>query len=104
MLSINLDYLINDGISTSLESKEASLISIYPNPTSNFLIVDLEKLIVSEEALLQVSDITGRTVHEVSVTQQTENILDISSLKPGLYNLLVIDINEVISNQQFIKE
>jgi len=79
-------------------------VRVYPNPALNQLYVDLSLLRPAKTAEIVISDLLGRTIITTSISSLKEQTIDIETLKPGLYNLSVIDMNEVISNEQFVKE
>ena len=64
---------------------EINKVYVYPNPTSNDLIISL-KNVIDQKAKLQIMDSTGRIVSEKQYDIQNEQIThDTSSLKIGLY-------------------
>lgn len=81
--------LINLGIKTK----------IYPNPTTNFIIVELEKNVNAD---IKVYDINGKIVIEDKLNDENEKQLDFSFLKQGNY-LLNINIADKQSVYQINK-
>lgn len=81
--------LINLGIKTK----------IYPNPTTNFIIVELEKNVNAD---IKVYDINGKIVIEDKINDENEKQLDFSFLKQGNY-LLNINIADKQSVYQINK-
>ena len=81
--------LINLGIKTK----------IYPNPTTNFIIVELEKNVNAD---ILVYDINGKIVIEDKLNDENEKQLDFSFLKQGNY-LLNINIADKQSVYQINK-
>ena len=63
---------------------------IYPNPTTNFIIVELEKNVNAD---IKVYDINGKIVIEDKLNDENEKQLDFSFLKQGNY-LLHINISD----------
>lgn len=72
-------------------------ISLFPNPASNVLNIELEN---SEPAELHIYDYLGR---EVLVSQLIGNSLDISNLKSGYY-ILRLHSNSGMLTSTFVKE
>lgn len=68
------------------EISESSGINIYPNPTSDFLHIDLDANKVISSAYL--TDNIGRLIRSIEVSETTSSI-DISDLKIGYYNLVL---------------
>jgi Secretion system C-terminal sorting domain len=67
------------------EISESSGISIYPNPTSDFLHIDFDVDKAVSSAYL--TDNIGRLIRSIEVSETTSSI-DISDLKIGYYNLV----------------
>ena len=81
--------LINLGIKTK----------IYPNPTTNFIIVELEKNVNAD---IKVYEINGKIVIEDKLNDENQKQLDFSFLKQGNY-LLNINIADKQSVYQINK-
>jgi hypothetical protein len=54
---------------------------IYPNPASEVLNIDFPKL----EGRIFISDITGRTMMDVTFERETSTKIDVSSWSEGIY-------------------
>tara|TARA_B110000003_G_C16274444_1_gene388312 strand:- start:83 stop:571 length:489 start_codon:yes stop_codon:yes gene_type:complete len=63
---------------------------VYPNPTSNILVVELEKNITAD---LLVYDINGKIVLSDNLLDQNQKQLDFSFLKQGNYFLHINSLN-----------
>ena len=72
---------------------------IYPNPTTNFIIVELEKNVNAD---ILVYDINGKIVIEDKLNDENQKQLDFSFLKQGNY-LLNINIADKQSVYQINK-
>lgn len=79
-------------VGISEESKEKIFISVYPNPTSNW--INIEGVVIS----VQVFDLSGKLV----LSEKT-NSFSVENLTQGMY-LLQVETKEGISRGQFIKE
>lgn len=74
-------------VSTDEKEKSASLISVYPNPTKDQLIVDWsDSFSEKKNMLLEVRDISGRLVH-LHTIQTGQNFLSLQHLSSGTYIL-----------------
>lgn len=81
------------------EIKGASIISITPNPSSDFIIISYKSQ--TKNPQFEILDGMGRTV-SFSAMHGEENRLNISSLPAGLYLLKIMDGNSTAS-KHFIK-
>ena len=85
-------------VSTSIENI-AIKTKIYPNPTTNFLIIELEKNVNAE---LLVYDINGKIVIKNKLNEEQKKQLDFSFLTQGNY-FLHINIEDKQSVYQINK-
>ena len=85
-------------VTTSVENLAIET-KVYPNPTTQFLIIELDK---SVDADLLVYDINGRLVLQDKLIDQSRKELDFSFLKQGNY-LLHINISDKQSIYQINK-
>jgi hypothetical protein len=79
------------------EKQDATLLSVFPNPTSGLLNIQLNGTYMMDEYTLR--DMTGKVLRSAKMSdpvQQTE--LDLHTLSPGIYLL------QVRSGQQFIAQ
>lgn len=72
------------------------LFSIYPNPSTNKITVEIQSLNDSE--LLIIMDITGKQLEEITITQAVTTI-DISNFSSGIYLIKLAN-----SNMQYIEK
>ncbi len=78
-----------------------SLVSLYPNPASELINIRLEPS--SGAKTCSIFDITGKQQQTFKLNAwQTEKVLDISDLLPGLYTLVISDYGNIITSR-FIK-
>jgi len=85
----------------SLSIKENTLVpevSIFPNPTTAELRIQLENKDISK---VQVIDLLGKTV---SSTTSFENSISVAQLKSGVYIILVSTADGTTYNKRFIKK
>jgi hypothetical protein len=78
-------YKINVLNITGLAEEEFKELSVYPNPTSGLLTINLEKTI-SRDYQFELLDISGKTVGSFKVKEgESFHQLNISALKNGIY-------------------
>ena len=83
---------------TNLENRVASM-EVYPNPTNDYIIVDIEGL--DHKTELSVIDLSGKLIHDQIVRSDSRSVrLDISDAK---YPSGVVIIQMVIDDQVFAK-
>jgi hypothetical protein len=63
-------------------------IAVYPNPVKNTAVIELSEL--TEDARLQVTDISGRVLQQIEVKEKKTEA-DMSSLAPGIYFIRFTD-------------
>ncbi len=97
-LSISDDELAPDCI-VGVSEKENDLFKLYPNPTSEKLSIQFSQ---SFSGKWQVVDVSGRVVLTGKTWQGNLELIDVSMLKSGVYNLTFISENETVSTQ-FLK-
>ena len=85
-------------VNTSVENIDIKT-KVYPNPTTNFLIVELEKNVNAD---ILVYDINGKLVIKDRLNNEQQKQLDFSFLKQGNY-LLHINIADKQSVYQINK-
>jgi len=60
-------------------------VSIYPNPTTEFITLKLPQIIDNEPTTMQIFDLDGRLVHNQIVNNSNNNSIGINFLKEGIY-------------------
>lgn len=76
-------------------------ITIYPNPSTNRICVELNNLYFGE-ATIRILNIEGKTIIKESLYKNSCNyskIMDIANLKSGLYIVVVNLVNEILSQK-----
>jgi hypothetical protein len=66
-------------------------LKIYPNPGNGIIKADPGDKFYGRQLKYRVIDQTGKVVREFSVTGDPANTLDISSLPPGIYEIIMLD-------------
>ncbi len=71
--------------------KETNGVKIFPNPNNGLIVVENNN--EEPNSLLQISDLTGKTVFFKTITNKEPNELNIQHLESGVYLLQVINKN-----------
>ena len=97
------DYTVNITTSSaSLLENDLSAITIYPNPSSDILNIDLSS--ANEEVKsISIVDITGKLIQTIDVLENTNISLNVSSLASGLYQVMISSASNSIV-RQVVKE
>ncbi|MDG1261303.1 MAG: T9SS type A sorting domain-containing protein, partial [Flavobacteriales bacterium] len=93
------DAIIDMSIS---ETTAKTSFSVYPNPTTNELTIQLENFNSSAQDVISIIDIEGRVVKEINTSALPFGTitLDVSYLSEGMY---LVRFNESGLTQRFIK-
>ena len=83
------------------EETEKLKVSIYPNPVSDLLHIELKDF--SHAHAFKIHDLNGRVVLEPEITEPTIEI-DVSGLASGMYFIEFRDHSSLLSKQKFIKK
>ncbi len=82
--------------------------TLYPNPVSDKLTVQLNDLAAKDEYVFSITDVVGRRVHQqaTQVNAGTNYVkIDLEKLPAGLYMLKIINSkNEIMNIDKFIKK
>ena len=91
-------------VSVEENEMEKAIINIYPNPTSDYLFVEIEtELFESGSLTFSIYDIIGKKLLSIQARSQWES-LDVSKLSSGTYILSIEKNGEIIGKSKFIKE
>lgn len=93
------EYLFSDPNGTE-EILSPSAIKVYPNPASHDLIVNVEELNVSGEAIISILDMQGKVIERATIQLSNELSIDVSALNTGNY-LLNISNGEFTVGKRF---
>ena len=81
------DALKTTSIDDTYYNKKKSF-RLWPNPSSDFVTIDCDEILLSQSAYISFIDISGRELMVVPLTRR----IDISSLSKGIY-VLIINLN-----------
>ncbi|MEY3049779.1 MAG: hypothetical protein RL365_1817 [Bacteroidota bacterium] len=96
------DYTVILTGPAGIDGLDANLVSIYPNPTENKVTIALGEL-AKETNQIDVLDITGKTVRQLSHLNGSVAELELSNLAKGIYHV-VISMNQGTITKQVIKQ
>ena len=96
------DYTVNiitgGGSGVGIEENVLSAASIYPNPTTNLLNVDLSQ--VSEEVQsVSILDVTGKVIQTTAVNAAKIVNFDLTAIASGLYYVRIVSRTNSIIKQ-----
>ena len=76
-------------------------VSIYPNPASNILNIDFNKM-PEPNSFLDIEDNLGRKVLKVKLNSDYKQSINIGSLATGVYYIKYTEINKVVVKKLYI--
>ena len=91
---------LNFGISSTSEDVFSPDISVYPNPTDDFVRITFHNYLPQKASIAYYS-ITGQLVHKERLGGGA-NVLDLSGLAAGTYFYVITDQGEVLERGQQI--
>ena len=94
MLFRSINHAVN-------ESELDSYITIFPNPSTNFIIIDDQSGITSPKKVV-IFDVKGNKIYENSFSEQSNTIL-LDHFKSGLYFLTLKFENQLVV-RKFVKK
>lgn len=93
----NKVIIINDSTLGLSEINTEKKLSIYPNPTSDFLYVNSD----IEIKEVNISDLNGRIINNLDFE---DNKIDLGALQTGIYLAKISDVNGNITTEKIIKK
>lgn len=79
----------------------ASLLNVYPNPTIDYVIVQLHLPNFIGKHQLVVTDATGKLVHQVAITAAQQQLaIDVQQWSSGTYHVTVMNEQKVIETKE----
>lgn len=88
---------IEDMNDIKTEKKEIHI--LWPNPSSDYINLDFNDLVFSSSAYISIIDLQGREMIKVPYSDRIE----ISSLSPGLYTVIIITDRKPVSYLRLVK-
>ncbi len=99
--AINHSLRVTEGSTLAVNSYTNSEFSIYPNPSKQFLNINIKSNSIQNFKSAQIFDLNGRLILE---SQLTSLKINIESIQSGTYLLLLKNENGKGFSQKFIKE
>jgi hypothetical protein len=99
--TINESFGVTEGATLSVNGNSNAVFNIYPNPSKQFLNINLNANSTEVLKSAQIFDLNGRLVMETALTSSKINI---ETLQNGTYLLLLKNQNGKGFSQKFIKE
>ncbi|RLD50584.1 MAG: hypothetical protein DRI94_08245, partial [Bacteroidetes bacterium] len=96
----SFDILVNAFV--GVEDIDKNTVSIFPNPVNDNLTINLGNFSDNEKIKIRINDILGKTVFEKDAANNPE-IIDLSSLKKGVYLINIISESEIKTVKFFKK-
>ena len=81
----------------------ADQISIYPNPASEFVTVEVDQKIIAEKPAIKVTDMLGK-LHSIQNIEGTSTKINVASLPSGVYLLQVVAGNTSLRVEKIVVE
>ena len=100
-VSVVFEYITPADLRTPLYVGAVAL-SVYPNPTVDFLTIETDNLQLKQAAIV-LYDATGRKVKTQLLTSNATKI-NVNNLERGIYLLQIVNENQTIGVRRFIKE
>ena len=91
---------VNPGVSVSENEMEDPMVSIYPNPATDFFYIDNKE---NENVDFVIYDACGRMVQSGVVIRMTSMMVDTASLTSGVY-FIRIRTSRILNSLHFLKQ
>lgn len=99
--SASITFTVNANICTGVTELTNSSLSVYPNPTSNFL--NIEFLNIPEKGVVELYNTIGELMFSEKLNNKN-NAINTSQLNYGMYYIRVVENNKVIALQKIVKQ
>ena len=84
-----------------VEDFDQNAFVMYPNPVNNQLNFEFSTLDI-DELKVSITDMQGRIVLNNQIKTST-NTIDVSGLSTGLYQVIIMDENDILMTKKLIK-
>jgi hypothetical protein len=82
---VTVHFDISTGGVTSISTVEDKLVSVFPNPATQFLIIEQEDAHAFQQA--ELITLSGRLIRSIGIDGQARSLTDLASIPDGLYLL-----------------
>ncbi|MBO7629582.1 MAG: T9SS type A sorting domain-containing protein, partial [Bacteroidales bacterium] len=86
--------------SNIVSRQNESNLNVYPNPSNGM--INISGSYNAGEGICNVYDMTGKLVSTESVNLNSENMLNLTNLAPGMYTLEIFDNNDIYRSKILI--
>jgi hypothetical protein len=85
----------SDVIYVSCREFESDLMTVFPNPSNDLIVVNFNSSISEDDYLISITDMVGKSVldRHIAAVKNGNTVLDVSSFSNGYYFLRLIDKN-----------
>ncbi len=90
--SVGINLRVDMAVSTTTPLSDENLMSVYPNPTSDQIILDMSLVELDETAVVNIMDISGKMIkrYQLSDVQVIRKAFNVKDLAAGTYVLQYI--------------
>ncbi|MCO5259380.1 MAG: T9SS type A sorting domain-containing protein [Crocinitomicaceae bacterium] len=92
------DFTTSPLVHINFIDNNISTISVYPNPTSDYLQIVMNESFKNTENTIQLIDLCGRTIYSSTSSNSNQIAVDVQKFNPGVYTLMIAN-----ENQKFTK-
>ncbi|NND78048.1 MAG: T9SS type A sorting domain-containing protein [Flavobacteriales bacterium] len=104
MIDLDGSYEYSDVLSVNFDTYMGQIITVYPNPFQDELLVDLSAINTQRgEIELEIYDVSGKMVHYGRVNNATFEILDLSDIPSGVYIIALLRNGKRIDQSRLVK-
>ncbi len=103
-------FVLNGCLASSLKSKDtdtkaelAKAISIFPNPTSDYINLNIDQTLINPPTLIRIMDVSGKLVHEQELNGQSNLAIDLSDVSEGLYIVQLSNQHGMVATERLVK-
>ncbi|NPA38151.1 MAG: T9SS type A sorting domain-containing protein [Chlorobi bacterium] len=93
-------FSITVSTTTFISETHNGKLTLYPNPVSDLLHINVPDNI-SKDARIRISDMSGKEI--ISTTINNGNNINVSNLPKGVYSVLIIDDNNILTAKFIVK-
>lgn len=83
--------------------KKVTKVSIYPNPTSDKLFIDITEEFSNKSFSLIIYNMTGQIIKKEEITLENIDEIDISNLNDGIYRVTIFNDNSILYDTKIVK-
>jgi len=90
-------------ITSTRDIESVSFLQISPNPANSIVNIEYEGLDVADQSHLSLIDVTGRTIQQIQLSQENDNIqMDITNVQSGFYYVRIKSRDKITTTKLLI--